>query len=367
MFARRAGSWALPQRWTGDGFVDRDERIVYHPKFGSLQNFGDYLPEIFCKELLLHPRVEADVYRLVGSVIDETWILRSLRQNIGGFDGTVAFWGCGVRASQPLSARVMAKCMFFGVRGPITRDTLGLPPDTVLGDPGLLAPVFHRPRVKPGESGRTICIPHAHDAADAEDLLARSGCDALVQPTIPSSEAALRALLDQIAGAQFVLTGSLHGAIMAFAYQRPFAYWDTGHIDVPVKWRDFSDSVGLPTIFVRSLAEGQEIYAEKLAPNIRRLPLTPILENAPFQARPAALLRCMAADGVIDSGIAEEIASKLDRLPSQDEAEIMRLQMISEAYRGRLRRPLRTVLGHAVLGLQKAKRTLIDPVLRKSR
>jgi hypothetical protein len=61
------------------GFREHDPRINYFVKGAPTQNFGDYLPQILAKEFTLHPRVEADIYRFVGSVIDSSWILRDLR------------------------------------------------------------------------------------------------------------------------------------------------------------------------------------------------------------------------------------------------------------------------------------------------
>src|SRR5580704_18169510 len=51
------------------GFREHDPRINYFVKGAPTQNFGDYLPQILAKEFMLHPRVDADIYRLVGSVI----------------------------------------------------------------------------------------------------------------------------------------------------------------------------------------------------------------------------------------------------------------------------------------------------------
>jgi hypothetical protein len=47
-----------------NGFREHDSRINYFVKGAPTQNFGDYLPQILAKEFMLHPRVEADIYRL---------------------------------------------------------------------------------------------------------------------------------------------------------------------------------------------------------------------------------------------------------------------------------------------------------------
>lgn len=279
----------------GKGFSEIDERIIYFIKHAPVQNFGDYLPEIFSKELLGHPRVDADLFRLVGSVIDDRWIRQDLRKVNGHVSGLIAFWGCGKRDATPLSPETRSHCLFFGARGTLTRDALGLPADTVLGDPGILAPLFHPPRSHPETQGRTVCIPHIHDLRSHEELLTLAGTDTLIHPEIESSESAMHDILDRIASADFVLSASLHGAIIACAYGRPFAFWDNGHLDVPFKWDDFASSIGIEARFARSLDEGRKLYAE-IGSGIKIPPLAPLLETCPFTPQPAALLRALAHD-----------------------------------------------------------------------
>jgi hypothetical protein len=285
----------MTQRDVGRGFFETDERIDYFIKHDTVQNFGDYLPEIFAKELLGYPRIDADMYRLIGSTIDDRWIRRDLRRINGHHDGLIAFWGCGKRGPEPMSPTVRQHCRFFGVRGPLTRDALGLPADTVLGDPGLLAPIFHAARRHDATTGRTICLPHIQDVRPVEELLAMAGTDLLVHPRIDSSEAGLHDILDRIASADFVLSASLHGAIIACAYGRPFAFWDNGHLDIPFKWQDFAGSIGITPRFATNLAEGYAIFSEQQH-SISLPPFAPMLRDCPFTARPSAILRALAHD-----------------------------------------------------------------------
>ncbi|HSW22478.1 MAG TPA: polysaccharide pyruvyl transferase family protein, partial [Burkholderiaceae bacterium] len=234
-----------PAALTATGFREHDARIRYFVKGEPRQNFGDYLPELLAKTFFLHPRVDADVYRVIGSVIEPEWIRRDLRRNVGIERGCVAFWGCGKRDDKPLDPHTRSLCRFFGTRGPLTRDALGLAHDTVLGDPGLLAPLMHHPTPAPDVEGRTVCIPHVQDQRSDAELLALSGADLVLRPLVRASEADLRRMLDRIASAQFVLSASLHGAIVACAYERRFAFWDNGHLDVEFKWRDFAASIGV--------------------------------------------------------------------------------------------------------------------------
>lgn len=341
----------MAQRSVGEGFRELDPRIDYFVKHAARQNFGDYLPELFCQTLLTYPKVDADAFRLVGSVIEERWIRQDLRRANGHVRGLIAYWGCGARQATPIAPATLAHCLFFGVRGALTRDLLRLPADTVLGDPGLLAPLFHPPRPHPLTTGKAICMPHIHDRRAPNDLLAFSGAEVLVHPEIDASAAALREILDKIASASFVLTASLHGAIIACAYGRPFAFWDNGHVDLPFKWEDFATSVGVPSIFVQDLGEAQQLYAARIRPLLGLPSRAALLDTAPFVARPAALLRALALDGADDAVPFEAAAGALDRMPSLQLADIYRLQDVSATQRAQrhgLGRQTRKLAGFAL-------------------
>lgn len=318
------------------GFREHDPRIQYFVKGAPVQNFGDYLPELLAKAFFLHPRVDADLYRLIGSVIESSWVLRDLCHHVGTTSGRIAYWCCGMRDARPLEARARAMCQFFGVRGPRTRELLGLPESTVLGDPGLLAPLFHAPAPAPSTAGRVICIPHIHDTKDDAALLAISGAELVLRPQVEASEPALRRILDQIAGARFVLTASLHGAIIACAYRVPFAFWDNGHVDIVFKWEDFAGSVGIPATFVSRADQGRALYDEVLAPALRRPPMTPILDVCPFAICPQVLVQALMRDGrLTPQATPHEVIDALDGLASLCHAGAVALQDASAAHRAR--------------------------------
>jgi hypothetical protein len=331
-------------------FRVHDSRINYFVKGAPTQNFGDYLPEILAKEFMLHPRVEADIYRLIGSVIDTAWILRDLRHTIGVQSGQVAFWCSGMRTGERLDPKVQAMCSFFGVRGPLTRVRLGLPGDTVVGDPGLLAPLFHTPVKLPEYENRSVCIPHIHDPKPDAQLLNMSGADILLRPEIPASEQELRRILDKITSASFVLTGALHAAVIACAYGRPFAFWDNGHLDIPFKWFDFASSINIPCVFVRNVDEGKKWYRDSVLPQVRVPPLAPILEVCPFFVRPSALLRALCYDGRLEAAEARLAAQVLEELDCFQPKTVYRLQDWSAHYRAHrdsLKQVIRVHVGRA--------------------
>jgi tetratricopeptide (TPR) repeat protein len=270
----------------------RASEVLYWVPTPETRNFGDYITDLFLEKLLVSPRVRASRYRFVGSIIDNENIERDLKAVLDG--GDIAFWGCGARDAVPVREDLFERCRFFGVRGPLTRDLLGLPGDTPLGDPGLLLPLVH-PKPK-SKRGGTICAPHIFEPMSDEALLASTGADRVVRPEISPSLSALGQLLDEIAGADFVLAGAMHAAIVAHAYGVPFAFFDAGHLDVPFKWRDFAASIGAPVAFVDNLKDGRTAWADLIQPAARRLPLSPMLAACPWFVRPSIIAKAAAHD-----------------------------------------------------------------------
>lgn len=281
-----------------------ETRTAYWTQGRDLLNFGDALTDLFLRDLFAAPVVRADLFRLVGSCIAPA-IIDQDRMRLAKPDGVVGFWCCGARSADPLPPSTREGCLFLGVRGPLTRDALGLPASTPLGDPGLLLPLIHTPSPTAATVGRTLCLPHINDPLDADALLALSGTDMILGPEVADLDGLSR-LLDDIAGAEFVLSGSLHGAIIAAAYGRPFAFWDTGHVDVPFKWRDFAASIGHDGAFVKTLEEGRAHHARQA---LSLPPYAPILGCAPFAVRAAAWARALAADAGLNAKTTKALAA----------------------------------------------------------
>ena len=188
-------------------------------------------------------------------------------------------WGCGWKglALAPAPDRAL-RC--FAVRGPETARALGLPPHIPLGDPTLLLPSL---RPAPPSHRRTLVIPHLHrlEGPGARARCRATGCDEALSTLVlrPAGEGPPRAravatlaglylrrglrvrtlwqAVDRIAGADFVLTGSLHGAILAQAYGVPWAGYTDGAVDAPAKWTDWGAYLGIDLEMVGTLAEGR--------------------------------------------------------------------------------------------------------------
>jgi hypothetical protein len=238
-------------------------------------NFGDYLSILFerifaektWKQIITDPTED---YYLVGSVIDDYYLKRSQKS-----ERRATFFGCGFRGNA-LSPAMLRSARVFGVRGPKTRDAVaaaGCSAD-VVGDPALLLSLV---LAKPEETGHTILMPHINDPRRDIHSPEDYGVTFLASPIVKNPTELLQRI-DQIAGSGFVLAGAMHGAIVAYAFGRPFAFFDDGHRDCPAKWHDWALSVGLndsDVVFHTSAEKGREWYDKikmRLAP-VRHAPL----------------------------------------------------------------------------------------------
>jgi hypothetical protein len=217
----------------------------------------------------------------------------------------VDVWGCGWRGTS-LSSAVMARVQFHAVRGPRTAAGLGLSAHIPLGDPALLLPYLRQQEVK--QHGRTLVVPHFFqvDHIHAAQRCRLTGCDELLSmrvlgAPVPGQRMSPRRLpgmvkarvqlgipvhtawqaIQRIAGADFVLTGSLHGAILAQAYGVPWASYDDGYVDVPEKWHDWADYLGIQMRFVSTLAEGEQWWQTEGRNGAIR-DLAPLLSAFPY-------------------------------------------------------------------------------------
>ena len=277
------------------------DRFPYWRKQDEVQNFGDYLTELYLEEAFDAAEPAFAFVHLVGSMIAPWWIEHLVRIRAQG-DLPMAFWCCGARDAGAIEPALLDQCRFFGIRGPHSRRLLSLPPATPTGDSALLLPLLHRPMPIERYAGRSVCIPHIADRMTETALLHMTGADAVIRPAIPKSLDNLREVIDVIAGARFVLAGALHAAICACAFGVPFCFLDTGFVDLPFKWRDFAASVEMPVVFVRHVEVGQRAYRRLLGPSIRRPKLAPLLECAPLPVRPQVMQRAREHDERASTG-----------------------------------------------------------------
>jgi hypothetical protein len=270
--------------------------INYHLKGHPIQNFGDFLSEYFLRTLFLPVGLPARAIHLVGSVIADTFLPPPNRLTECPPDRRTIFWGCGARGEATLSDANRKVIEILSVRGPLSRSALRLDDAIPIGDPGLLLPGLYPAATRGNGLGQVLLVPHFSDKRTDAELLTITGCEAILRPNIPNDPAAVLQFIDELLAADFVLSASLHAAIVAAAYGCPFAFWDSGNINVPFKWADFAASVGIPSAFQSRIDEARRHYVERVRPALHIPVLWPLLTVAPLAVRPDAFIKIVNMD-----------------------------------------------------------------------
>ena len=299
--------------------------VVYWRQGESVQNFGDYMTEFFLKVLFYGDGLAARNIRLIGSCIDDGLIDNELANppsediDLGKSLGKrVVFWGCGLRREDGLSEANRSAVEILSVRGPLTRSALRLGAMVPYGDPCLILPALYEASEEAPTRGASVLVPHFHEHRPDDELLKISGCDLVLRPNIPNDLDSIRHFVDQVNAADFVLSASLHGAIAAAAYGRPFGFWDSGNIDLPFKWQDFAASVAIPCAFFANLRNAMGHYKSHVKQALRIPVLWPILAVAPFPVRMNVVVRVVESDierhgtDALRAGVSERVATCIE-------------------------------------------------------
>jgi len=260
-------------------------------------NFGDVLALVLSERLFYDFDSSSAEFRVIGSVISDGLMPQGGPPLIGKVpnwkgrsDCRVVYWGCGIRDPQDFCDENRAKVDFLAVRGPMSASSLRLGGAVPMGEPGLLLPALYRPKVNSLSSGKSICIPHYNDNRSDEYFLQVSGCDFVLRTNLKPQVEEIYRFIDIVSSSSFVLTAALHGAVVAAAYGVPFAYWDNGHLDLPIKWEDFSRLIGISAKFAKNLDSGTALYEEDIREKVALPSNWPLIARSPFLLRSDGLL-----------------------------------------------------------------------------
>jgi hypothetical protein len=226
---------------------------------GTTRNLGDALGE------LLSPQDYADdeekMYFVIGSVICDTVIKETL-----GLGYKPVFIDCGWRGEE-LARELVQESTFIGCRGPMTQGELArhgvhveVTGDSAYRVPGIV------PKAK--SNHRRIAIPHIEDPKRLTYTAARLGVDEIVQPDV-LDKLDLVDKIKIISGADFVFAGAMHAGILAHAYGVPFGLMLNGYVNIPAKWSDWLQSIGVKSnAFYQTAHEAERWWVR----NVKQLP-----------------------------------------------------------------------------------------------
>lgn len=173
---------------------------------------------------------------------------------LDGIPGEKLVWGSGSYGIT-LSKELKSQLIFHAVRGPKTRDFLNLPKDIPLGDPALLLSML-LPSIRT-ESKGILYIPHCNTVYSiTKKHMVEIGATEFLSIIVTRPQ--ILESVKRIANAEFVLTGSLHGAIIAQAFGVPWALCliDNQQLVMPFKHDDWAEYLGIRLEVVKNIREG---------------------------------------------------------------------------------------------------------------
>lgn len=213
---------------------------LLRPVGRSFTNFGDELTRLVLSETFGRPVRWAPLGR------EDVTAIGSIVESYVEHGGRGLVWGSGLSRPTITPARAAPVAgRFLAVRGPLTRDSLGLDPSLQLGDPGLVVrSLASRPRPRSG----TILIPHftvygTRTGRRKISALAAAG-HRVMPPTLAPAE-----MIAEIAGAESVISSGMHGVILSHGLGTPatlVSFADRVPATPDFKYHDYHESVGLP-------------------------------------------------------------------------------------------------------------------------
>jgi hypothetical protein len=207
-------------------------------------NYGDCigpaLVELLSSRKVVYAGIGACELIAAGSIL-ERYAKNKWRRNVTLNFAPLKVWGSGSMHSQ--GAQPLGRIKIASVRGKGTLEKYGLPIDTPLGDPGILANLLLRSSYVPKRAKWGV-IPHLVDIRDEriQHLLDRTPAAKLIDLSNPD----LHAATEEIASCELVASSSLHGLISADSLGVPNFRMvvSDGVVGGDWKFEDYASSLG---------------------------------------------------------------------------------------------------------------------------
>jgi pyruvyltransferase len=206
----------------------------------TANNFGDALnPWLFEKLTGKRPvninyiinYKNKPVYSAIGSILD-----------FNSIKGLIV-WGSGFKYENNIIKRVPEK--IYAVRGPLSRKNFinqGISCPKVYGDPALLLPRFYNPKIE--KKYKIGIIPHYVDKTN--NNFRELNNELNTNSIVIDIESGIQEVVDQILSCELIASSSLHGLIVADAYNIPSLSikFSNNVVGDNFKFRDYMLSVG---------------------------------------------------------------------------------------------------------------------------
>lgn len=221
-------------------------------------NIGDYLSEIIVKWMCTNRGID------FGCTIQETKHLYAIGSILQMGYQNATIWGTGFAFELNSVRRIPHMASFRNldvrcVRGPKTRKTLidlGYSCPQVYGDPAILLPLMYQPRTLPKTD--YLIIPHF--SMETETRLKYGNQHVLSMNTRNYTD-----VIDRICSAEKVISSSLHGLIIAEAYDIPAVFYQDRAERFNYKYEDWYGSTGRSCNPIANVETGLNMNVSKLS------------------------------------------------------------------------------------------------------
>jgi pyruvyltransferase len=266
-----------------NGFVYYEKNKVRH------ENWGDDINYFFLKEIIKNPiliynsvsfafKLKLKNYLVIGSTIDQL-----CKDN-------TEVWGAGIIYGEQV-LKIKPK-KIFAVRGPLTRKVLlnnGVDCPAVYGDPALLISKHYYPSIQ--KNYKFGIIPHVSNI-DYVKRMTVNGISICERDDFLLIDLGKfdrwKDIVDKALSCETILSGSLHGLIIAEAYKIPNLWIEFGKplIGGHFKFHDFFLSIGrdreTPCVINGNELPIVDIQKELESWEPGTIDLQPLIDSAPF-------------------------------------------------------------------------------------
>lgn len=256
---------------------------VYLGQYVTNRNFGDALGYLLAKELKINGGRVIPQRHSFDFAYHKGLNLQFVGSTLADTDSKSIIIGAGaVSADTKIREKPMR---VYSVRGPLTRQLLieqGIECPEVYGDPAVLLPLLYKPQVR--KKYKIGLIPHYVDQTkpQVKELLESDDVhfiDILLSPskTKPSIMREWKQWIDELCSCEVVVSSSLHGLIIADAYNIPTVWVKFGD-DIngnDFKYYDYYASLGLtdiqPTVMLNNVLTPSDLSAQATTKDVSTL------------------------------------------------------------------------------------------------
>jgi hypothetical protein len=225
-------------------------------------NWGDLLLREIAEKFFNIPALRREYSGAIfgGSVLNDVYF-QNFRDRISS--KSVLAVSCGARNSRE-SLSPPSNLEIQGVRGLGTADLIEGSKPT--GDPGMIAPILFGIEPKIGDKFRKLLVPHYSQKATVTNFEYE-----IVSTMLPFGKSS-KSIVYEINEFNFVIAGSLHAGICAFATGTPFAFSLRDSTEDPFKFYDFASFYGIKISFHEDFESAMRWYVGEESFHVPRMP-----------------------------------------------------------------------------------------------